>query len=145
MENNTMQVKDLRGMLSAPMTIGYLLSEVHELIEAVLECSVDHIREEWNDVAFSVLCLVAQAYSAADEWRVLDGLGRSSCEKFLSRINVWVEICSHHGVNFDRESLAGGSNYRKRTKVSRVLGFHEVEDIDWVWVSTLVGGFEVEA
>ena len=131
-------------MLSAPMTVGYLMSEVRELIEATLEFSVDHIREEWNDVAFSALCLIAQAYPKADEWKVLDGLGKSSCDKFLARLDVWVKICSHHGVDFDRESLAGGSNYRKRTKVSRVMGFHGVEDIDWEWVSALVDGFEVE-
>ena len=139
------EVVDLRRhLLAGPMTWRFCFGELMELVEAVQELDVPHIREEWNDVWFCLWALLGQATSRVHGWAIPKGLGHSSCVKFAARLDTWVEICTRHGVEFNPKSLKGGSNFRKRTKVTRILGFHDVEDVQWDWVSGLVGGFELE-
>ncbi len=126
------------------MTWRFCFGEFHELAEAVRDLDVPHIREEWNDVWFCLWALLGQAVPSVLGWTIPKGLGHSSCVKFAARFDTWAEICTQHGVEFNPESLKGGSNFRKRTKVTRILGFHGVEDVQWGWVSDLVGGFELE-
>lgn len=139
------RVVDLRRhLLAGPMTWSFCWGEFKELVEAVVERDVAHIREEWNDVWFCLWGLLGQATSRVWGWTIPKGLGHSSCVKFDARINVWVEIAAHHGKPFMPETLKGGSNFRKRSKVRRILKAHGVEDIDWGWVEAMVLGFEQE-
>jgi hypothetical protein len=142
---NTFQVKDLRRhLLAGPMTWRFCFGEFMELVEAVWDLDVPHIREEWNDVWFCLWGLLGQATPRVLEWTIPRGFGHSSCAKFNARIDLWAEICRGHGVDLQMEALKGGSNFRKRTKVTRILKFHGVEDVQWTWISGLVGGFEQE-
>lgn len=144
--SKTFKVSDLSGwLLAGPMTVQYAKGELSELVEAVRDRDVAHIREEWNDVWFCLWGLLGQATPLVADWRIPRGFGQSSCAKFDARIQVWVEICAHHGVEFIPSSLKGGSNYRKRTKVTRILSAHDVQQIDWEWISSRVGGFEQES
>jgi hypothetical protein len=141
----TFEVADLRRhLLAGPMTWRFCWGEFCELAEAVRELDVPHIREEWNDVWFCLWGLLGQATPRVLGWTIPQGLGHSSCVKFAARLDVWVEICAKHGTELRMETLKGGSNFRKRTKVSRILKAHGVEDVQWDWLSDLVGGFELE-
>ena len=121
--------------------MGYLLGEVQELVEAVLELNLDHIREEWNDVMLCTLCWLAK-FLPIGRVRFLPGMGLSSAKKFAGRRQVWKDIFAHHGTVFRKEYLIAGGNYRKRHKVQRVLALGEVHEVDWLWVEAWVGGFE---
>jgi hypothetical protein len=141
----TYKVKDLRRhLLAGPMTFSYAKGEFEELLEALRDRDVAHIREEWNDVWFCLWGLIGQATPRVHGWTIPIGFGHSSCVKFDARIQVWAEICAHHEVEFKPSSLKAGSNFRKRTKVIRILKAHSVTEIDWAWVSGRVGGFEQE-
>jgi len=141
----TFQVQDLRRhLLAGPMTWGFCFGEFMELVEAVQDLDVPHIREEWNDVWFCLWALLGQATTRVWGWTIPKGFGHSSAAKFNDRIDLWEKICAEHGVEFQMEALKGGSNFRKRSKLKRVLKFHGVEDVKWSWVSGLVGGFEQE-
>jgi hypothetical protein len=143
----TFEVADLRRfLLAGPMTWRFCLGEFFELVEAVRDLDVPHIREEWNDVWFCLWGLLGQATPRVHGWTIPRGFGHSSCVKFFDRIEIWKEICAHHGAEFKMEALKGGSNFRKRTKVSRILKSLDVsqERIQWSWISDVVGGFEPE-
>ena len=132
------------SFLASPMTWEFCLGEFDELVEAVQERNVDHIREEWNDVT---LCLQAwlSRVLPIGWFPILPGLGLSSARKFAARISVWQQIFDYHGIDFHKESLFDGSNFRKQHKVIRVLGRSGVppEKIDLQWVESLVGGWEL--
>jgi hypothetical protein len=123
------------------MSFSYLLSEVRELIEAIVELDADHVLEEWNDVMLCALIWLSRFLPLG--WVPLrSGMGRSSVIKFEARIAVWLEIYAHHGRTFRKEYMSGGSNYRKRHKVQTALRRAGQTDVDWQWVEARVGGFE---
>lgn len=127
--------------LAGPMTWAFCLSEMKELAEAVLEADLQHIHEEWNDVCICLQSWFAE-YLPIGWTPILPGFGLFSARKFAARISVWQQIFAHHGVDFQKEFLFAGSNYRKRHKVSAVLRQGGCEEVDFEWVGTLVGGFE---
>ena len=132
----------MAGQLAAPATAWWLLGEVEELVEELRKGDLRGVREEWGDVAFVALILVYQLFPFLGGVPFLPGLGLWSCHKFLARFAVWEEICAHHDVVFEVDSLSGGSNYRKLHKVEQVLRYHGVKGVDVDWVRLHVGGFE---
>lgn len=131
-----------REVFAAPFTRQYCLGELQELVEAVREGDVGHIREEWSDV-----CLVSLAWASESlplDWvPVLPGFGLFAARKFTARRDVWRKIFDVHGVEFHNRFLRNGGNFRKRSKVIKALalaGF--TRGVEWSVVSALTGGFE---
>lgn len=131
-----------REVFAAPFTRQYCLGELQELVEAVREADVGHIREEWSDV-----CLVSLAWASESlplDWvPVLPGFGLFAARKFTARREVWQKIFDVHGVEFHNRFLRNGGNFRKRSKVIKALalaGF--TRGVEWSAVSALTGGFE---
>lgn len=142
------KVEDLRRhLLAGPMTWRFCWGEIRELAEAVQERDVSHIREEWNDVWFCLWGMAGQATSWVRGWTIPKGLGHASCVKFAARIDVWVEICEKHDVVLHLPSLKEGSNFRKRSKVARILRAHGLRSgqMQWAWIEDRVGGFEPQS
>jgi len=130
--------------LAGPMTWAFCIGEMQELREAIAERDAAHAWEEWNDVTLCLLAWASEHFPVLGWMPILPGLGLLSAEKFAARISVWEDIFEHHGVQFRKEHLFAGSNYRKAHKVVRVLGLGGVEesDVDLEWVEKRVGGFE---
>jgi hypothetical protein len=129
--------------LASPMTWEFVSGEFDELVEAIQERDIDHIREEWNDVTLCFQAWLSRVLPIG--WvPIFPGLGLSSARKFAARRPVWHQIFDHHGVDFRKESLFDGSNFRKKHKVIRVLGRSGVlpEKVDLLWIESLVGGWE---
>lgn len=131
-----------REVFAAPFTRQYCLGELQELVEAVREGDIGHIREEWSDV-----CLVSLAWASESlplDWvPVLPGFGLFAARKFTARREVWQKIFDVHGVGFHNRFLRNGGNFRKRSKVIKALalaGF--TREVEWSVVSALTGGFE---
>jgi len=131
-----------REVFAAPFTRQYCLGELQELVEAVREGDIGHIREEWSDV-----CLVSLAWASETlplDWvPVLPGFGLFAARKFTARREVWQKIFDVHGVEFHNRFLRNGGNFRKRSKVIKALalaGF--TRGVEWSVVSALTGGFE---
>ena len=132
------------NVLADAMSASHTWSEILELWEALWEGNADHVVEEWNDVMLCSLLLLSRWVPL--RWMyVYPGFGHASVEKFLKRNETWADIFVHHGAVFHPRFTVGGSNFRKRYKVVRVLGNGGVEeaDIDWDVVRDMVGGFEV--
>ena len=131
--------------MAAPMTWKYVKGEMVELWEAIMEGDLAHTWEEWNDV-WCLLLIYGLPYTG--KLPLLPGFGLSSQKKFEARLEVWKKIFVHHNLVFRKEYLVTGGNYRKKTKIIRVLQAAKAEqssseNIDWIWLSTFIE-FELE-
>lgn len=132
-----------RQVFAASFTGEYAFGEFLELIEAVREGDIAHVREEWSDVCLCTLAWLSE-YIPLDWMPVLPGFGLMAARKFTARRAVWREIFDVHGVEFANLYLSNGGNYRKRHKVIKALALVGVseEQVQWEQVSVLTGGFE---
>jgi hypothetical protein len=110
-------------VLGAPMSFGYLLGEVRELLDEVVALNWSGIREEWSDVCYSwwawLYCWLGVNLPALGAWYAY--------EKFLARFAVWESIFDENGLKFHRRYVRGGSNHQKPHKVAAALALAREE------------------
>ena len=94
-----------------------LLGEVKELLTAVWRRQWNAAAEEASQVAFDVQHVLYGATGLDFKPR----LCRRFVAELVHRAEVWSQIFSDKGLEFDPRWLRGGSNYRRPEKVKAAL------------------------
>jgi phosphoribosyl-ATP pyrophosphohydrolase len=117
--------------------LSYTTGEMKELAEALVNRDKAGIKEEWQDVLYALQLLAHQRTGLDFRLRgVDDALG-----KFRDRFDTWERLFDSRGVEFDKDYLTGGSNYRKPEKIRNAcrLAGHELSDDDLREMESLTG------
>lgn len=116
-------------VLGGPVTLEYWLGEVDELVVEVRARNLAGVREEWSDVVCLGLAhLVTRGWTWVRHLPLLPGLGLYAAKKFEARLETWSRIFYVHGVEFRREYIIGGGNFRKLRKVCAALALAGIEE-----------------
>jgi hypothetical protein len=115
----------------------YSTGEMQELVEALRDMDKEGIKEEWQDVLYALQMYGHQNTGVDFKLRGVD----DTLEKFRNRRAIWQKLFGSKGLEFDKQYLQGGSNYRKPEKIRNAfrLAGHELSDDDLVAMEELIG------
>lgn len=116
-----------------PYPDSYLPGEFSELMEAIREGNLAHIKEEFGDTAYAAHMRLHQATGLSLPMVFAQG----AVDKFRRRNAAWNKKFGEHGVPFSVDHLAGGSNYHHPAKVRAAFASagHELPEGDETRIS----------
>ena len=98
-------------------------SEGKELISAIKNLDKENIKEELQDLSWTGQAYLHQRTGL--NWPTV--FAAKSLDKYRDRAEVWKRIFENQGVEFNKDYLSGGSNYRKHSKIKKALANAGVE------------------
>lgn len=120
----------LAEVMASKLPFSYVWGEVLELKDELVKWDLGEAKKEWDDVTGCFLVWLTGIIGVS--FPILPFFGKGAADRWIKRLEVWKNIFELHGVEFHRQYLTGGGNYRKRNKIKKA--FKEAGykgQIDW--------------